>query len=128
MGSRTLYAQVVTEKSADEVWNAVQTAFRSVGGTMQMTPSGVEIKQGVNGVSFAFSADITAQVNLRQVRDQVYEIECALQWKMNALSIICLVIGFFVLGILWIVPLLYLFVKPEEAYEQSLHRVQTYLA
>jgi hypothetical protein len=127
MGSRNLYEQVVTEKSPDEIKEAIKTAFRSVGGTMQETPSGVEIRQGVNGVSFAFSADFKAQVNLRQVKEKAYEIECAIQWKLNALSIICLVVGFFVFGILWIVPALFLFIRPEDAYGQALHRVQTYL-
>ena len=127
MGSRTLYAQVVTEKSPDEIKEAIKNAFRSVGGTMQETPSGIEIKQGVSGVSFAFSADFTAQVNLRHVKEKVYEIECAIQWKLSALSIICLVVGFFIFGILWIVPVLYLFIKPEDAYQQALHRVQTFL-
>ena len=127
MGSRTLYAQVVTEQPPARIQEAIQTAFRSVGGTMQTTPGGVEIRQGVVGVSFAFTADLTAHVNLRQVKENVHEIECALNWKPNALSIICLVIGFFVLGILWVVPALYLFFKPEDAYQQALNRVQTYL-
>lgn len=127
MGSRTLYAQVTTDKSPDEIKAAIRNAFRAVGGTMQETPSGIEIKQGVNGVSFAFSADFTTQVNLRQVKEKMYEIECAIQWKLNALSIICLVVGFFVFGILWIVPILYLFIKPDDVYQQALHRVQVYL-
>jgi hypothetical protein len=127
MGSKTLYSQVVTEKSPDEIKKAMREAFRSLGGTMQETPSGIEIKQGVNGIDFTFAADFTAQVNLRHVKENKYEIECQIQWKLNALSIICLAVGIFVFGILWIVPILYLFIKPEDAYQQALHRVQTYL-
>jgi len=127
MGSTTLYMQVSTEKSPDEIKEAIKTAFNSVGGVVQTTPTGIEIKQGVNGISFAFAASFTAQVNLRHVKEDKYEIECLIQWKLNALSIMCLVVGFFVLGILWIVPILYLFIRPEDAYQQALHRVQTYL-
>lgn len=127
MGSRALYAQVVTEKSPDEIKTAIKNAFRSVGGTMQETPSGIEIRQGVNGVNFAFSADLAAQVNVRHIKEKAYEIECAIQWKMNALSIVCLVVGYFAFGILWIVPILCLFINPENAYQQALHRVQVYL-
>lgn len=127
MGSRTLYAQLVTEKPPHEIQEAIKTAFRSVGGIMQETPSGLDIKQGTNGVNFAFTADLWAHVGLRNIRENVYEIECTVQWKMNALSIICLIVGFFIFGILWIVPLLYLFVKPDDAYQQALYRVQTFL-
>jgi hypothetical protein len=127
MPSRTLYTQIVTEHSPDELKEAVRSAFRSLGGTMMDTPSGISVRQGVQGVSFAFTADVLAHVNLREIKENKYEIECQLNWSMNALSWICLVVGFFVLGILWIVPLLFLFLKPEEAYLQALNRVQIFL-
>jgi hypothetical protein len=127
MGSKTLFTQVASEKSIDDVKVALKQAFQSVGGLMIESPRGIEIKQGVNGVSFAFAADVSAQVNIRQVNDRLYEIECTVSWKMSALSIICLIIGLFMFGILWIVPLLYLFVNPEFSYQQSLQRVQTYV-
>jgi hypothetical protein len=127
MGSTTLYMQMNTEKSPEEINAAIRQAFSSVGGTIQTTPTGIEVKQGANGISFAFAADFNAQVDLRHVKEDKYEIQCSIQWKLNALSIICLVVGIFVLGILWIVPILYLFIKPDNAYQQALHRVQTYL-
>jgi len=127
MGSKTLFTQVASEKSIDDVKVALKQAFQSVGGLMIESPRGIEINQGVNGVSFAFAADVSAQVNIRQVNDRLYEIECTVSWKMSALSIICLIVGLFMFGILWIVPLLYLFVNPEFSYQQSLQRVQTYV-
>jgi hypothetical protein len=127
MGSRILYSQIVTDKSPDQIKEAIKIAFRSLGGTMLDTPTGIDIKQGTNGVSFGFAADLTASVNLRQVKENRYELECQLAWKLNGLSIACLVIGIFVFGILWIVPILYLFFNPESAYQQALNRVQTYL-
>ena len=127
MASRTLYTQIETEKSLVEVKEAVKTAFRSVGGSIQESSTGMLIKQGVNGVSFAFTADVAAQINVRQVKENRFEVECLINWSMNALSWICLVVGIFIFGILWIVPLLYLFVKPDEAYQQALNRIYTYL-
>jgi hypothetical protein len=127
MGSRTLFSQIVTEKTPDEVKSAIITAFRSLGGTMENLPNGVTIKQGVNGVNFAFSADFTANIILRELKDKKFDIECSINWKMNMLSWICLIVGIFIFGILWIVPLLYLFIKPDDAYQAALHRVQTFL-
>ncbi|HOU24642.1 MAG TPA: hypothetical protein PKW05_11665 [Anaerolineae bacterium] len=128
MGSRNLYLQIDTDKTPEQIKEAMKTAFRTLGGAMHDRPTGLEIRQGTNGVSFGFAADLTASVDLRQVKENRYEIECQLNWKLNGLSIACLVIGIFVFGILWIVPLLYLFFNPESAYQQALHRVQTYLA
>ena len=127
MGSRTLYQQIVTERSLEEVKEAVRTSFRSLGGTLIDTPGGISLKQGNQGVQFAFTADLMAYVNVREVKENKYELECQLKWTMNALSIICLVIGIFVFGVLWVVPLLYLFLKPDDAYQQALQRVQTFL-
>lgn len=76
MGSKTLFTQVASEKSIDDVKVALKQAFQSVGELMIESPRGIEIKQGVNGVSFAFAADVSAQVNIRQVNDWLYEIEC----------------------------------------------------
>ena len=125
MGSRNLYSQVRTARSPDDIWAVISDAFRSVGGTTRGTPRGLEIRQGVNGVSFAFSADLTAIVSLRRLRQDLWEVECAIQWKPSTLSIVCLIVGFFVVGILWVVPILYLFFKPEDPYQQALHRVET---
>jgi len=127
MGSSNLYTQVTTSKTPEEIKEGMRTAFRSLGGAMEETPTGFAIKQGAQGVSFAFTADIKADVNLRHVSENRYEVECLVNWKMNALSWICFLIGFFIFGILWIVPILYLFVRPTEAYQQALNRVQTYV-
>jgi len=127
MGSRTYFSQLNTAKPIEEVMQAAKSAFRSVGGTMQETPSGLWIRQGTNGVSFAFSADMNAYVNVRQIKEDRYEVECQVRWGLNALSWVCLVVGFFIFGILWIVPLLFLFINPDNAYQQALYRIQTYL-
>lgn len=124
MGSKTLYTEIKTTKPMSEVQDAMRDAFKSLGGTLTETPMGLNIKEGTNGVSFAFSASFDATANLRQINDENYELACSINWSLSVLSVLCLIIGFFVFGILWIVPLLYLFVNPTDAYQQVLNRIQ----
>lgn len=127
MGSKLLFHQFQTEKPEEEIKKAMLMAFRSVGGTLQTTPTGLYILQGNNGVNYSFAADFESIVNLRKVKDDLYEIECVINWKMNTLSWICLIVGFFVFGILWIVPVLYLLINPDMPYQQAMHRTQSML-
>ncbi len=127
MATRTNYVQVTTNKTPEEIRNTTMTAFRALGGAMKETATGFQIVQGAQGVRFAFTAKLSALIAFRQIKPDRYEIECVLQWSPNNLVWICLAIGFFVLGILWVIPVLYLFVNPVEAYQQALHRAQQLL-
>jgi len=75
-------------------------------------------------VNFGFTLEPEAMVYVRDQGPNRHEIECQLQWKPTNTVWACLIIGFFVLGILWLVGLFYLLAKPEETYDQALHRVQ----
>ena len=128
MAAKTLYQQVTTSKNLDELKQTAMEAFRSVGGTMQETLDGFQIKQGVNGVNFAFTAKMDANVRLREIKpNEKYEIECLINWSPSVVVWVCLLIGLFVLGALWLVAALYLFINPGEAYMQALNRTQQLL-
>ena len=127
MGSRILYTQVKTHKPVGEIKNALRRAFSSLGGKIDHSPTGIVISQGKEGVKFAVGADFSASIDVREIRETQYEIECAITWKMNFLNLMCLAVGVFFFGILWIVPLLYLFINPEPQYQQSLNRIQAFI-
>lgn len=127
MAEQILYGHLSTKKSEGKIKEAINSTFSSLGGTLTETSRGFHISQGTNGISFAFSANLQADVSLREIKAGKHEIEARLKWGMSALSWICLVIGVFVFGILWIVPFLYLFFKPTQAYQQAIDRVQIFL-
>ena len=75
-------------------------------------------------MNFAFTANFTTDVTITPVSDDVYNIACNVNWKMNSLTIACLIIGVFVFGVLWIVPALHLFIDPSNVYNMALMSVQ----
>lgn len=99
-----------------------------LGGTMMENAAGVQVTQGTSGVSFAFAANFDAMINIRQSAQNKYEFLGTVNWSPNGLFWACLIIGFFVFGILWIVPILYLFIDPTQAYQQAFFRIQSMLA
>ena len=124
MGSKSLYAQITTNQDQSGIWQAISTALTAVGGRQEPVPGGLKIKEGKLGVNFGFTLETEAVIGLRDLGSNRYEIECHLKWKPASIVWICLIVGFFIFGILWIVGLLYLLAKPSEPYEQALHRVQ----
>ena len=124
MGSKSLYTQITTNQDQSGIWQAISTALSAVGGRQEPVPGGLKIKEGKLGVNFGFTLEMEAVVGLRDLGSHRYEIECHLKWKPASIVWICLIVGFFIFGILWIVGLLYLLAKPGEPYEQALHRVQ----
>jgi len=126
MGNKTLFTQLNSTKSDVEIIEGIKRAFQPLGGMVQIRSTGLEIEQGKNEVRFGSTANMTASVSVQPVNQTQYEIQCAINWSPNTLVWICLIVGVFVLGILWIVPLFYLFVDPTSAYQQALNRIQTY--
>jgi hypothetical protein len=127
MGSKTLFFQLESQKSLAEVQEAASRAFMPLGGQIMQMGSGLEIKQGKQGVQFGFAADFDASLMTRESSPQHYELMCTVNWKMNALSWVCLVVGLFAFGILWIIPLLTLFIDPSGAYNTALYSVPALL-
>lgn len=125
--NRLLHTILKTEKSSDEIRNAVKKAFYQVGGQIIDTPDAIIIEQGALGVNCSFAIDISAKINLWKLKENTYRLECELKWKLNALSWICLFIGWFVLWFLWIIPICAAFVKPEPIYQRALNEVEQYL-
>ena len=124
MGSKTVFHTLETDKSLPQVREALMRSLMFLGGTLTGQGDGFQVMQGVNGTSLAFTAKMEAFVNVRQSAPNKYEFFGTLNWSPNGLVWACLIIGFFVFGILWIVPLLYQFVNPVQAYQQALFRVQ----
>ena len=124
MASKTVFYTMETDKPLPQVRDALMRSLMFLGGTLVGQGDGFQVKQGVNGVGLAFTANVEAFVNVRQSAPNKYEFFGTLNWSPNGLVWACLIIGFFVFGILWIIPLLYQFVNPVQAYQQALFRVQ----
>jgi hypothetical protein len=127
MASKTVFYQFESTKNLVEVKQAVRKASSFLGGSIIERGDGFEIQQGVNGVNYAFAANFNAYININQTNPGKYQIQATINWNPNTLFWVCLVIGFFIFGILWIVPLLYLFIDPTSAYQQALFRVPSFL-
>ena len=127
MSSKTLYHQIRTEQPLEAVKAAVHRSFSLLGGSVLPRGDGFEIANGTQGVNFAFTAEFSAYVNIVHPEPNQYDLMCTVNWKPNALFWACLIIGIFVFGILWIIPLLFLFIDPSSAYQQALFRVQSFL-
>ena len=127
MGSKTLFFQLESPKSVSEVQEAAQKAFIPLGGQIIKIGDGLQITQGKEGVQFGFSADFEATLIIREASPQHYELMCTVNWKMNSLSWICLIVGIFIFGILWIIPILSLFIDPSSAYNKALYSIPVFL-
>lgn len=128
MGSKTIFYTFDSDKPIVQVKDAMRRSLSFLGGTLIEQGDGFQLTQGINGVSFAFTANFTAYINLRKSSENKYEILGNVNWSLNTLSWACLIIGIFVLGVLWIVPLLYLFINPTDAYQQALMRIPSLLS
>jgi hypothetical protein len=127
MGSKTVYYILDTDKPIEQVRDALKKSLMFLGGTTFEVGDGFQVKQGMNNVNFAFTANFDAQVNVRQSTANRYEIFSTINWSPNGLFWACLIIGFFVFGILWVIPLLYLFIDPSQAYQQAFFQAQSML-
>lgn len=123
MGSKTVFFQFSSPHSLEEVQDAAYRAFSPLGGQIMKLGNGLSIKDGKEGVQFGFTADFDANLIMNQPKPEQYDLVCTINWKMNTLSIACLVIGIFVFGILWIIPLLHLFIDPSSLYQQAMHNI-----
>ena len=125
MGSSTVMHSINSEASLKDIRDATRKSMLFLGGTLVEYGEGFQLKGGNNGVNFAFSADLEALINVRESSPNKFDILATINWKPNGLFWACLIIGFFVFGILWIVPLLYIFIDPTQAYQQMLFRIQS---
>lgn len=128
MGNKTVFYTLETDKSLPQVREAAKKSLMFLGGTLFEQGDGFQVKQGTNGVNFAFAANVEAFVNVRQSASNKYEFFGTINWSPNTLFWVCLIVGIFVFGMLWIVPLLYLFIDPSQAYQQALFRIQGMLS
>lgn len=127
MGTKVLFTQVHTSAPLEQVVNALSQTVIPLGGIVTKLNNTLLIKDGKEGVQFGFSADFDSQTIVQQTATDTYNVTMNIHWKMNTLTIVCLVVGFFVFGILWIVPLLYLFIDPTTAYNNCLILLQSKL-
>ena len=127
MGSKMVFYQFESDKSIEEVREAAIKAFTPLGGQISPLGNGLKIKDGKNGVQFGFAADFDATFSINESKPGKFDLNCSINWKMSTVSIICLVVGLFVFGILWIVPILFLFIDPSQVYQNALLSVNSYL-
>lgn len=123
MGSKTVFFQLSSPYSLEKVQDAAYRAFIPLGGQIIKLGNGLSIKDGKEGVQFGFTADFDATLTINQPKPEQFELVCIINWKMNTLTIASLVIGIFVFGILWIIPLLHLFIDPSSLYQQAMHNI-----
>lgn len=127
MGSKMLFFQFNSSHSLSEVQDAAYKSFVPLGGQVIKTGNGLSIKEGKEGIQFGFAADFDSTLLINHSNPDHYDLSCTINWKMNTLTIICLVVGAFVFGILWIIPLLYLFINPSTIYNEALFRIPSIL-
>lgn len=127
MGSKVLFTQVHTNASLEQVIDTLSQTVTPLGGIVTKLNNTLHINGGKEGVQFGFAADFDSQTIVQQTAADSYNITMNIHWKMNTLTIICLILGIFVFGILWIIPLLYLFIDPTTAYNNSLILLQSKL-
>jgi hypothetical protein len=121
MGTKMLYQVFETMKPKEEVLTALEKSFMVSGGQVsRYGNSTIKVINGKEGVQFGFSADFDATVTVNQKDENKFDVVCNITWKMNSLSWISLIVGIFVFGVLWIIPLLYLFIDPASAYNRFL--------
>ena len=127
MGSATVGVTINSSLTQDQVIDGLGASLRSLGGLVTRTPTGVIITDGALGVNFAFTARTQAQIDVRQIAADRFEVTGNLHWSPAAVVWICLVVGFFIFGILWLVGLFYLFYNPSQAYQGALLTLQNAL-
>jgi hypothetical protein len=89
-----------------------------LGGQVMAAGETTFIKGGSQNVQFAFAADFKTTITVQHSQPGSYNVIANVEWSPNTIFWVCLVIGFFVFGILWIVPVLYFFIDPTNAYQQ----------
>lgn len=127
MGSKILYTQVRTSASLEQVVDTFAQCLIPLGGTIAKFNNTLQLDNAKEGVQFGFAADFNSQAVVQQSAENTYNITMNIQWKMSTLTIICLIVGFFVFGILWVVPLLYMFIDPSSTYNNYLLMLQSKL-
>ena len=128
MGIKTVFTQVITTQSLDDVTDAVIVSMRRLGGQVIPRGSAIEVIDGISGIDLAFVAKFQATVCVTQSKkkDNTYDIDCQIRYDRSGFCWICCIAGFFTI-FAWIVPILYLFINPVPAYQQALERVQAEL-
>ena len=125
MASKNIFHVIETDRPYAQVKDAVKRSLMFLGGQMYENADGFQLKQAVNGVSFAFAANFDSYIQMRQTGPTRYEISGLINWSPNTLFWICLIGGIFVIGLAWVVNLLYLFIDPSNAYQQAFFRAQS---
>lgn len=129
MGIKTVFTQVTTTKSLDDVTDAVVIAMRRLGGQVIPRNNTIEVIDGSSGVDYAFVAKLHATVCVSQnkKKDNTYDIDCQIRYSPNSVFWICLVAGFCLFAITWVGCILYFCINPVPAYQQALDRVRAEL-
>lgn len=117
MGSKMLYHVLYSDKPLEEIVSTIAKNSTILGGQItRLSENSIKILNGKENVQFGFAADFDSVITVNPVENQRYDVMCNISWKMNTLSWICFIVGFFVFGILWVIPLLYLFIDPTKTY------------
>ncbi len=127
MGSKTVMYSLESDSSLEEVKNALKRSLIFLGGSMMDMGEGIQITQGVNEVKYAAGASLKAIITIQNPQPGKFNFFANITWSPNGVFWICLVVGFFVFGVLWIVPFFYLFIDPTPAYQQAFYRIPTFL-
>jgi len=121
MGSKMLYQSFETERSQEEIMAALGKGLMFLGGQVSKIGNNtIMVVNGKEGIQFGFAADFESTITVNPKGERKFEVICNISWKMNTLAWICLIVGIFVFGILWIVPLLYLFIDPTSSYNKAI--------
>jgi hypothetical protein len=126
MGSKFLSTFIQAERPLEIVKRDAMIIFKSLGGTMMETPLGFRIMEGKFGVTMSMVANLTADVNIHQIKENQYDVQVYLNWTWGLFMWIMLVLGFFTGGFFCLFMLLYFAFEPSTIYNQMLYRLMTF--
>jgi len=127
MGTKELYSELISNKSFEEVQEAVRKSFQIVGGEMQDSENGILIMGGTRQVKKAFSTmKFSATVDISSVSEGKYDLKCTINWFPHWFHFLMFVWGF-VSVVTWIYNALYFFVDPTPVYQRALDRIEFFL-
>ena len=122
--AHVIFKSLESQKSMEEVVTDTENVLRSLGGMVTRHGNNQLVATGAsNGVNFAFTADFTTMVDIKQVKEGQYDIQATVNTKPNATFWICFGLGWFFLWFLWIICVFYFFIDPTQIYNAAFQRI-----
>lgn len=120
----SVYRQIKTTKSPEEVFQAVEHSLRlTVGGTITRQGNVFKIYDGKQNLNLAYAADINATVTLLQSAPDMLEINGDIELEPNQFFWLMGILSLFCLWFLLAFNIMYFVMDPTRNYQLALDRI-----